>query len=300
MTGKTLSRYQIVEKIGQGGMSVVYKAHDTRLGRFVALKFLREGVQDNPNAFAQLQEEARIVSSLNHPGICTIYDIEDSRLGPIIVMEFMEGQTLRQKMSEERLTLHETLLYGAQIADALGNVHANGIVHRDVSSANLFITRDGRVKLMDFGIATSASTSGTQPPPGILTGTVCYMSPEQAQLRKVDIRSDIFSLGVVLYEMMAGEPPFRGNSIRDTLRQIISAKPRALREIHPMIPMAVEKVVNKCLRKRPADRYQTGEELRRALVKVRVRCGLPVREGVTKCPRANAVDPWSMPTVALN
>src|SRR5262249_45242874 len=197
-------------------------------------------------------------------------------------------------------TLDEALFYGAQIADALGNVHANRIVHRDVSPANLFITQDGRVKLMDFGIASSASASGTQPPHGILTGTVCYMSPEQARLGKVDTRSDIFSLGVVLYEMMTCEPPFRGASIRDTLRQIISAKPRAVREIYPTIPVAVEKVVNRCLRKRPSDRYPTAEELRLALVKVRVRCGLPANEKVTKYPTANAVDPWSMPTVALN
>jgi serine/threonine-protein kinase len=183
----------------------------------------------------------------------------------------------------------------------LGNVHANGIVHRDVSPANLFITSDGRLKLMDFGIATPASaTSVTQQAPRILTGTVCYMSPEQARLAKVDNRSDIFSLGVVLYEMMSCQLPFRGDSIRDTLLQTISAKPPGLREINPMIPVAVEKVVNKCLRKRPSERYQTAEELRLALVKIRVRCGLPVGEKVTRCPLANAQDPWSMPTVALN
>jgi serine/threonine protein kinase len=266
---KSLPRYHILEKIGRGGMSIVYKARDTRLKRFVALKFLPEGACEDGEACERLQEEARIASALNHPNICTVFDIDESSVGPFIVMEFMDGQTLRQTLSERYLTLKETLSYGMQIADALTTTHANGVVHRDVSPSNLFITRNGRVKLIDFGLATDAlKTSSLQPGPGTVTGTLSYMSPEQAQSGVVDNRSDIFSAGVVLYEMLAHQRPFRGDTMADTIRQILSAKPPSLRQINPLIPAALEKAVNKCLEKRVDHRYQTAEELRLALSKV--------------------------------
>ena len=272
---KSLPRYHILEKIGRGGMSIVYKARDTRLKRFVALKFLPEGACEDGEACERLQEEARIASALNHPNICTVFDIDESSVGPFIVMEFMDGQTLRQTLSERYLTLKETLSYGMQIADALTATHANGVVHRDVSSSNLFITRNGRVKLIDFGLATDAlKTSSLQPGPGTVTGTLSYMSPEQAQSGVVDNRSDIFSAGVVLYEMLVHQRPFRGDTIADTIRQILCAKPPGLRQINPLIPAAFEKAVNKCLEKRADQRYQTAEELRLALSKVRCH-GLP-------------------------
>jgi len=181
----------------------------------------------------------------------------------------MEGQTLREMLSEQRPMLHETLAYAVQIADALGNAHARGIVHCDINPSNLFITRDDRVKLLDFGIAKFQSASPVTAP--ILTGTVSYMSPEQARLRTVDARSDIFSVGIVLYEMLTCRRPFRGANVRDTIQQIVSAEPAAMRTINPDISVALEKAVNKCLRKSAEERYQTAAELRLALLKVSVR-----------------------------
>lgn len=269
MIGKTLSHYHILQRVGRGGMSVVYKALDTRLGRFVALKFPDDHLHEGGWAFQRLQQEARTASALNHPGICTIYDIDEDRGQPFIVMEFMEGQTLREMLSEQRPMLHETLAYAVQIADALGNAHARGIVHCDINPSNLFITRDDRVKLLDFGIAKFQSASPVTAP--ILTGTVSYMSPEQARLRTVDARSDIFSVGIVLYEMLTCRRPFRGANVRDTIQQIVSAEPAAMRTINPDISVALEKAVNKCLRKSAEERYQTAAELRLALLKVSVR-----------------------------
>ena len=269
MIGKTVTRYQILEQLGQGGMSVVYKARDNRLGRLVALKFLSEEMHERGGAFERLEQEARTASAINHPGICTIYDIVEGDGRPFIVMEFIEGQTLRQTLTKRRLTLHEALGYGAQIADALGSAHAMGVVHRDINPSNLFITQDGRLKVLDFGIATVASTAlATRP---TLTGTLGYMSPEQARLETIDARSDIFSVGVVLYEMLTCRRPFRGTSAQDTIQQIVSAKPRVMRTINPSIPLAAENVVNQCLRKSAGERYQSAHELALALLKVRAR-----------------------------
>jgi len=260
-------------------MSVVYKARDIRLGRFVALKFLAEQLREGGRAFQRLQQEARTASALNHPGICTIYDIDEDRGQPFIVMEFIEGQTLRKKLSERRLALRETLAYGVQIADVLGNTHAGGIVHCDINPSNLFITRDDRIKLLDFGIARSLAAAPVTAP--ALTGTVSYMSPEQAQLRTVDARSDIFSVGIVLYEMLTCRRPFHGANVCETIQQIISAEPRAIRTINPDIPVALEKVVNRCLRKSAEERYRTAEELRLGLLKVHLRKAALGRSGLT-------------------
>ena len=250
-------------------MSVVYKALDARLGRFVALKLPLEQFHEDGCGFERLQQEARTASALNHPGICTIYDMDADRGQPFIVMEFIEGQTLREKLSEGPQTLLKTLRYGVQIAEALGNAHARGIVHCDINPSNLFITRDDRVKLLDFGIARFLSASRVTA--RTLTGTVSYMSPEQARLRTVDARSDIFSVGIVLYEMLTCRRPFRGANVRDTIQQVIFKDPCALRAINPKIPVAVENAVNRCLRKSAQDRYQTVEELRLELLKVRLR-----------------------------
>jgi Kae1-associated kinase Bud32 len=248
MIGETLSHYHIVRRVGKGGMGVVYKARDTRLGRFVALKFVAEP--------RRLREEAQMASALNHPGICTIYDIDEDGGRPFIVMEFMEGQTLKQKLAEQRLSVQKAIGYTLQIADALGKAHAKGIVHRDINPSNLFVTDDDRVKLLDFGIAKVVTSEVSRP---ALTGTVCYMSPEQARLQQVDGRSDIFSLGVVLYEMLTGRRPFRGRSIRETIQRIVCVEPE------PMGVPEIEDVVSRCLKKDPKERYQSTRELIAAL-----------------------------------
>ena len=194
MIGETVSHYQIVSALGGGGMSAVYKARDIRLGRFVALKFLLEEFCRDRSALEQFYQEARIVCSLNHPGICTIHDIGRHMHRPFIVMEYLEGETLRDKSRREGLTMQQAVAFGIHIADVVSQAHASGIVHRDISPANLFVTDDGRIKLLDFGIAqyTGATSDATR---RILTGTVNYMSPEQASGDQVDARSDIFSIG---------------------------------------------------------------------------------------------------------
>jgi eukaryotic-like serine/threonine-protein kinase len=264
MIGETVSHYQIVSALGGGGMSAVYKARDIRLGRFVALKFLLEEFCRDRASLEQFYQEARIVSSLNHPGICTIHDIGRHMNRPFIVMEYLEGETLRDKLRRNGLTMQQAVAIGIDIADVASQAHASGIVHRDISPANLFVTEGGRIKLLDFGIAQySGATS--EAARRILTGTVNYMSPEQALGHPVDARSDIFSIGVVLYEMLTGRRAFPGDNLVATLNRIVQATPIPLPRIVANLPSSLEEVVRRCLEKTPERRYQTAEELREVL-----------------------------------
>ena len=299
MIGEIVSHYSIVETLGHGGMGVVYKAQDTQLGRFVALKFLSKKFRRDHRAMERFRQEARTASALNHPGICTIHAIDEYQGQPFIVMEFLEGRTLRQHLCNHRLTIEEAIVCGIQVAEALGIAHAKGIVHCDITPANLFITEEGRIKLLDFGIAQlmranctgESSTLGGKATRSALTGTVRYMSPEQALGRDVDARSDIFSVGVVLYEMLTGRLPFIGANFVDTINQVINAEAEIVRSINPNIPVAIESVVNKCLEKRPERRYPTAAELQKDLTQAIVVSRVVVEHSVALRPLARVPQP---------
>jgi serine/threonine protein kinase len=268
----TTSRYRIVEKIGAGGNGVVYKAEDTRLGRFVALKFLPPEGQRDVHAQARFQREARAASALNHHNICTVYDIGEQDGQTFIAMELLEGRTLELKIGSRPLPLETLLDYAMQIAAALEIAHKNEIVHRDVKPSNIFVTSQGEVKLADFGLAKRAMRDskpiGETPTitaaiteRGAIVGTVAYMSPEQAQDKDIDARSDIFSFGIVLYEMATGKRAFPGESSITVIGAILHKEPKPIRELNPQVPEELQRIVVKTLEKDREDRYQTAHEL---------------------------------------
>src|SRR5215470_3352932 len=281
IVSRTVSHYSVLEKLGGGGMGVVYKAEDTRLGRNVALKFLPDNISQDPLAIERFRREARAASSLNHPNICTIYDIGEFEGRPFIAMELLEGQTLRHRISKRSFELPEFLDIGIQITDGLEAAHAKGIVHRDIKPANIFLVNQAQAKILDFGLAklaayrepaaetVSESSPHThllddtlQTTPGLSMGTIAYMSPEQARGEALDARTDLFSLGVVLYEMATGVRPFPGGTGILMLDGILHYAPTPATRVNSSLPQALELILAKALEKDINLRYQTAAELR--------------------------------------
>jgi predicted Ser/Thr protein kinase len=268
MIGRTLGHYQIMEKLGEGGMGVVYKARDTHLDRFVALKILPPEKVADPERKQRFTQEAKSASSLNHPGIVTIHDIASDHGMAFIAMEYVEGKTLDQLIPRNGMRISEVLKIGAETADALAAAHSIGIIHRDVKPSNIMVSDQGRVKVLDFGLvklketAPAASTQTTATAPvltreGRIVGTVNYMSPEQAQAGKVDARSDIFSFGSVLYEMVTGRRAFEGPSLISTLSAILHLDPKPVAETVVDAPPELQRIIVRCLRKAPERRFQS-------------------------------------------
>ncbi len=281
MTGRILSHFEVLEKLGEGGMGVVYKARDTKLERLVALKVLPTDRVDDPERLRRFVLEAKAASALNHPNIITIYDIDNADGVTFIAMEYVKGKTLEQYL-RARGGLTEILKYAAQMAGALATAHAAGILHRDLKPGNVMVTDAGLVKVLDFGLAkllekatsgeqgvtaTLVETGGTGE--GKVVGTVGYMSPEQAEGKKLDARSDIFSFGSVLYEMVTGRRAFQGETAMATLSLVLLGEPKAVSEIVPTAPRELERVLQRCLRKDPAKRFQHMDDLKVAIEEIR-------------------------------